>query len=55
MLWLKARSLMALGITTATRNGSAGTAVGSGGASVGAAVPHAPKSSAAMTRAAIIR
>jgi hypothetical protein len=35
MLWLNARSFVALGITTATRNGSAGAGVG--GASVAGA------------------
>jgi NADPH-dependent curcumin reductase CurA len=37
MLWLKARSLIALGITTATLKGSIRASVASGGVSVSAA------------------
>src|SRR5512147_604720 len=38
MLWLKARSFLALGITTATRNGLAGAVVAGASVAAGAAV-----------------
>ncbi len=51
MLWLKARSFLALGMTTATRKGPAGAAVGASvaGGSVGAEVPQALNTSARDT------
>jgi hypothetical protein len=45
MLWLKARSLMALGMTTATRNGSPDATSVAGGC-VAAGAPHALRTNA---------